>query len=97
MESAADVQRLAAWLLNLWDTLAMGNFPYPSNYLVYQQTHDASVRLPAWPFRAVGFPGRAPTSWDVWEKLPCSWLPPRPPGRRPALACRDAGEAEAEK
>ena len=29
----SDVSRLAAWLLNLWDTLAMGNFPYPSNYL----------------------------------------------------------------
>ena len=24
----------------------------------------------AWPFRAVGFPGRPPTPWSVWEKLP---------------------------
>ena len=47
-----DVTRLAAWLLNVWDTLAMGNFPYPSNYLVFQQTQDPSVTLPAWPFRA---------------------------------------------
>ena len=31
---------------------AMGNFPYPSNYLVFQQTSDPSVTLPAWPFRA---------------------------------------------
>ena len=30
----------------------MGNFPYPSNYLVFQQTQDPSVMLPAWPFRA---------------------------------------------
>ena len=52
VEGEADVQRLAAWLLNLWDTLAMGNFPYPSNYLVFQQTQNPSVTLPAWPFRA---------------------------------------------
>jgi lysosomal Pro-X carboxypeptidase len=32
------IARLSAWLLNVWDTLAMGNFPYPSNYLVFQQT-----------------------------------------------------------
>lgn len=49
--SAADMPRLTAWVLNLWDTLAMGNFPYPSNYLVFQQTQDPSVALPAWPFR----------------------------------------------
>ena len=24
----------------------------------------------AWPFRAVVFPGRPPTPWPVWEKLP---------------------------
>lgn len=47
-----DVPKLAASLLNLWDTLAMGNYPYPSNYLVYQQTQDPSVQLPAWPMRA---------------------------------------------
>ena len=47
----SDVARLRAWLLNVWDTLAMGNFPYRSNYLVYQQTHDASVTLPPWPLR----------------------------------------------
>ena len=44
--------RLKALLLNVFDTLAMGNFPYPSNYLVFQQTQDPSVMLPAWPFRA---------------------------------------------
>jgi len=36
----------------VWDTLAMGNFPYRSNYLVFQQTHDPTVTLPPWPFRA---------------------------------------------
>ena len=41
--------RLKALLLNVFDTLAMGNFPYPSNYLVFQQTQDPSVMLPAWP------------------------------------------------
>ena len=44
--------RLKALLLNVFDTLAMGNFPYPSNYLVFQQTRDPTVTLPAWPMRA---------------------------------------------
>ena len=44
--------RLKALLLNVFDTLAMGNFPYASNYLVFQQTRDPSVVLPAWPMRA---------------------------------------------
>ena len=52
LASAADGERLAATLLNAWDTLAMGNFPYRSNYLVFQQTQDPSVTLPPWPFRA---------------------------------------------
>jgi len=34
----SDASRLASQLLNVWDTLAMGNFPYASNYLIYQQT-----------------------------------------------------------
>jgi len=44
--------RLKALLLNVFDTLAMGNFPYASNYLVFQQTRDPTVLLPAWPMRA---------------------------------------------
>ena len=44
--------RLKALLLNVFDTLSMGNFPYPSNYLVFQQTRDPTVKLPAWPMRA---------------------------------------------
>jgi lysosomal Pro-X carboxypeptidase len=34
LQGTDDVSRLASWLLNLWDTLAMGNFPYRSNYLI---------------------------------------------------------------
>lgn len=45
-------EALAALLLNAWDTLAMGNFPYASNYLIYQQTEDPAVLLPPWPMRA---------------------------------------------
>ena len=35
-----------------WPLRAMGNFPYASNYLVFQQTRDPSVKLPPWPMRA---------------------------------------------
>jgi lysosomal Pro-X carboxypeptidase len=45
LQSLDDVQLLAALYINAWDTLAMGNFPYPSNYL------SGSVNLPPWPFR----------------------------------------------
>ncbi len=45
LQSAYDVKLLAALYINAWDTLAMGNFPYPSNYL------SGSVDLPPWPFR----------------------------------------------
>jgi lysosomal Pro-X carboxypeptidase len=45
LQSVHDVNLLAALYINAWDTLAMGNFPYPSNYL------SGSVDLPPWPFR----------------------------------------------
>jgi lysosomal Pro-X carboxypeptidase len=45
LQDASDVNLLAALYINAWDTLAMGNFPYPSNYL------SGSVDLPPWPFR----------------------------------------------
>ena len=63
LKGADDVTKLAAWLLNLWDTLAMGNLPYASNYLVFQQTQDPSVTLPPWPFRVAcsAFAGPAAT------------------------------------
>ena len=69
VEGAADVSRLASWLLNLWDTLAMGNFPYPSNYLIFQQTHDPSVTLPAWPVRAACAPFAGATSLTPADDL----------------------------
>jgi len=45
------VTALAFMLLNLWDTLAMGNFPFASDYLVFQQTGNSNVTLPPFPFR----------------------------------------------
>ncbi len=45
LRTLSDVNLLAALYINAWDTLAMGNFPYPTNYL------SGSVDLPAWPFR----------------------------------------------
>ncbi len=45
LKSAGDVHLLAALYINAWDTLAMGNYPYPSNYL------SGSVDLPPWPFK----------------------------------------------
>lgn len=46
-----DVRNLALMHLNAWDTMSMGNFPFPSNYLIYQQTQNPSVMLPAFPVR----------------------------------------------
>ncbi|KAJ1463251.1 peptidase S28 [Pelagophyceae sp. CCMP2097] len=46
--STLSIAMLAA---NAFDTLAMGNFPYASNYLVFQQTGDAEIVLPPWPVR----------------------------------------------
>ena len=42
----------------------MGNFPYRSNYLVFQQTQDPSVTLPPWPFRVAcaAFAGASATT-----------------------------------
>lgn len=46
--SPADVDDMAVTLhLNAWDTIAMGNFPYESNYLT-----GGGPLLPAWPVRA---------------------------------------------
>mmetsp|Transcript_8029 Transcript_8029/g.11883 ORF Transcript_8029/g.11883 Transcript_8029/m.11883 type:complete len:629 (+) Transcript_8029:96-1982(+) len=51
-QSMQDVHKLSLYHLNAWDSMAMGNYPYPSNYLIYQQTNDASIQLPAFPVRA---------------------------------------------
>jgi len=48
LTSAKDADAMAVTLhLNAWDTLAMGNYPYPSNYLT-----NGGPLLPAWPVRA---------------------------------------------
>lgn len=64
---AADVYALKILHLNAWDTCAMGNFPYPSNYLT---GGGGNPELPAWPLRAMcgaladaGLPG------DKWALL----------------------------
>jgi len=51
LKTAQDVTNLALMHLNAWDTMAMGNFPYPSNYLIFQATQDPSTLLPAYPVR----------------------------------------------
>ena len=45
-----DVYALKIMHLNAWDTCAMGNFPYPSNYLT---GGGVNPLLPAWPVRAM--------------------------------------------
>jgi len=46
LRSAGDVEVLANWLSGAWSYLAMGNFPYQSDYL----TNGHGV-LPAWPVK----------------------------------------------
>eukprot|EP00929_Paragymnodinium_shiwhaense_P097642 TRINITY_DN59276_c0_g2_i1.p1 TRINITY_DN59276_c0_g2~~TRINITY_DN59276_c0_g2_i1.p1 ORF type:complete len:531 (+),score=85.61 TRINITY_DN59276_c0_g2_i1:183-1775(+) len=53
VRDSQDVLNLALMQLNAWDTMAMGNFPYPSNYLVFATTSDdPTIELPAFPVRA---------------------------------------------
>ncbi|OQR93179.1 lysosomal Pro-X carboxypeptidase [Thraustotheca clavata] len=47
LNTSAQVEKLAMNLLMGWDTMAMGNFPFPSSYLT-----DGAVDLPAFPVRA---------------------------------------------
>lgn len=46
LDSEADVLRLAEWLQEAWDYMAMGNFPYASSYIL-----NGLGRLPAYPVR----------------------------------------------
>ena len=48
MSKTDDVAALADWLQSAFDYLAMGNFPYPSDYLL----NSGGGALPAWPVRA---------------------------------------------
>ncbi|KAF0708871.1 hypothetical protein As57867_006166, partial [Aphanomyces stellatus] len=47
LTSRADVESLALSLMMAWDTMAMGNFPYPSAYLT-----QGKANMPAFPVRA---------------------------------------------
>ena len=42
--SAADLEKVAYWIQGFHDAAAMGNYPYPSEYM--------GGALPAWPMRA---------------------------------------------
>jgi len=52
LKTTNDVMNLALMHLNAWDTMAMGNYPYPSNYLVFQNTQNPFVMMPEFPVRA---------------------------------------------
>eukprot|EP00759_Apiculatamorpha_spiralis_P032815 PhF_6_TR34173/c0_g1_i1/m.50003/K01285/PRCP; lysosomal Pro-X carboxypeptidase len=46
--TASDVDAVARWVMDAFDALAMGNYPYPSDYI----SGDAQHPMPAWPMRA---------------------------------------------
>ncbi|RHY25592.1 hypothetical protein DYB32_008212 [Aphanomyces invadans] len=46
LKSRSDVEALALTLMMAWDTMAMGNFPFPSNYLT-----EGKADMPAFPVR----------------------------------------------
>lgn len=47
LDSQDDVTALRDWAASAWDYLAMGNYPYPSTYIV----NGAEPPLPAFPVR----------------------------------------------
>jgi lysosomal Pro-X carboxypeptidase len=63
LQTPSDIQALALFHLNAWDTMAMINYPYPSTY--------SGVLLPAWPVRTaceyLSDPGLA--TGDPWALL----------------------------
>jgi len=46
LEGPEDTQALSGWMVGAWSSLAMGNYPYPSSYLL-----NGAGTLPAWPVR----------------------------------------------
>ncbi|PRW44843.1 prolyl endopeptidase-like isoform A [Chlorella sorokiniana] len=48
LESEGDVTALRDWAASAWDYMAMGNYPYPSSYII----NGAQPPLPAFPVRA---------------------------------------------
>lgn len=41
---------MAFWVKSAFDYLAMGNYPYPTGYILFDG--GGTVTLPAWPLRA---------------------------------------------
>ena len=90
LATADDAVALAYWVRGTWDTLAMGQYPYPSNYL----TGGGSVYLPAYPLRAACAHLSAPLAGDALyqgvaramavlnnatgAEVPCNSIPPNP-------------------
>lgn len=66
LQSLTDAQTLALFHLNAWDTMAMGSYPYPSNYLT-----GGGPLLPPYPINAscqyLSDPSLA--NGDVWTLL----------------------------
>ncbi|KAK9796283.1 hypothetical protein WJX73_004046 [Symbiochloris irregularis] len=54
---------LAYWIQGAWDAYAMGNYPFPSNYMGGTEEHP----LPAWPMRAAcsHLSGKLPDDADL--------------------------------
>lgn len=57
---AREAEAVKAWVEGPWATLAMGNYPYASSYLVH-----GDFLLPAWPVRAACAPLDAPLPTDA--------------------------------
>ena len=66
LQSMTDVQTLALFHLNAWDTMAMGSYPYPSNYLT-----GGGPLLPPYPVNASCQYLSDPTlaTGDIWKLL----------------------------
>ena len=56
---AADVWSVKEWLEGPWAAMAMGDYPYPSSYLMH-----GDAMLPAWPVRVACAPLAASPSFD---------------------------------
>ena len=52
LEIETDALKLIAWFQNPWTSYAMGNYPFPSSYIIAALTpgRDGAI-LPAWPLR----------------------------------------------
>lgn len=66
LATPADVNALAFFLMGSWDTMAMGNFPYPSNYLT---GGGGNPNMPAWPVRAACSVMSQANAADPWSLL----------------------------